>query len=74
MPQLHMSGKKFPVISAKLRSGWGTPVFHLAHLNFFERLERLGFTCRIFPGAPSSDFMHRVFSASLPLADGNPAT
>lgn len=59
---------------AKLRSGWGTPVFHLAHLNFFERLERLGFTCRIFPGAPSSDFMHRVFSASLPLADGNPAT
>eukprot|EP00434_Breviolum_minutum_P022424 symbB.v1.2.019794.t1/scaffold1637.1/size108073/4 len=52
-----------------LRSGWGTPVYHLAHLNFFQRLGHLGFTYRMFPGAPSSDFMHRVFSATLPLTN-----
>eukprot|EP00913_Durusdinium_trenchii_P000169 g153.t1 len=52
-----------------LRGGWGTPVYHLSHLDFWKRLEHLGFAYRLFPGAPSSDFMHRVFSATLPLAD-----
>ena len=37
--QLSCSKPWAPTPGAKLRSGWGTPVFHLAHLNFFERLD-----------------------------------
>ena len=36
---LRCSNPWAPTAGAKLRSGWGTPVFHLAHLNFFERLD-----------------------------------
>eukprot|EP00439_Symbiodinium_sp_Y106_P076933 s2218_g15.t16 len=43
-----------------LRSGWGTPVYHLAHLGFYERLVSLGFAFHCYQGAPTSDFMQRV--------------
>ncbi|CAE7397021.1 unnamed protein product [Symbiodinium natans] len=52
-----------------LRSGWGTPVYHLAHLAFFDRLVSLGFAFHCFQGAPTSDFMQRVFASTLPLKD-----
>ena len=35
-----------------LRSGWGTPVYHLAHLGFYERLVSLGFGLPLLPGGP----------------------
>eukprot|EP00439_Symbiodinium_sp_Y106_P076913 s2218_g15.t7 len=52
-----------------LRSGWGTPVYHLAHLGFYERLVSLGFAFHCYQGAPTSDFMQRVFASTLPLKD-----
>ncbi|CAE7839879.1 unnamed protein product [Symbiodinium necroappetens] len=52
-----------------LRSGWGTPVYHLAHLGFYDRLVSLGFAFHCYQGAPTSDFMQRVFASTLPLKD-----
>merc|ERR1740123_2983957 len=51
-----------------LRHGWGTPVYHLAHLGFFERLITLGFSYQSFDGAPTREFMQRAFSAILPIS------
>ena len=46
--------------SGELRSGWGTPVYHLAHLGFFERLVSLGFAFHCFDGAPTSSLSRIV--------------
>lgn len=52
----------------KLRSGFGTPTYHLAHLGFAERLiARLVF--KVADGAPPSSLFQNAFMSVAPLTD-----
>ena len=51
-----------------LRSGWGTPVYHLAHLAFFDRLVSLGFAFHCFQGAPTSAVAAKMIAAGRYLS------
>jgi len=51
-----------------LRPGWGTPVYHLAHLGgFMEQLMERGLRMRASEGSPSPELLRSIVNSTLPL-------
>mmetsp|Transcript_52528 Transcript_52528/g.163065 ORF Transcript_52528/g.163065 Transcript_52528/m.163065 type:complete len:566 (+) Transcript_52528:151-1848(+) len=51
-----------------LRPGWGTPVYHLAHLGgFMERLVARGMRIHVADGPPPPELLRNIVSSTMPL-------
>jgi len=50
-----------------LRPGWGTPTYHLGHLDFLERIIARGFRFKVNEGPPTRDFIVNVLMSTMPI-------
>jgi len=50
-----------------LRPGWGTPVYHLAHLGFMDRLRMLGLRYKVVEGAPPHELIRNIVNNTMCL-------
>lgn len=50
-----------------LRPGWGTPVYHLAHLGFMDRLNAKGLNMKVVEGPPAPELIRNIVNNTMPL-------